>query len=96
MQQNVRTYSLRPKKKVILGFKFCPKKHVILFYLESACTCKNHFIPRVRGSRGGSAPAQEQQAASTQQQAAVRGGSRLQRPQHRATEQAGLVAATHT
>ena len=30
-------YSLRPKKQVTLGFKICPKKHVILPYLESAC-----------------------------------------------------------
>ena len=30
-------YSLRPKKQVTLEFKICPKKHVILPYLESAC-----------------------------------------------------------
>ena len=37
-------YSLRPKNKVILGFKICPKKQVILPYLESAWTCKNQLV----------------------------------------------------
>ena len=36
-------YSLRPKKQVTLGFEICPKKQVILLYLESACACKNQF-----------------------------------------------------
>ena len=36
-----------PKKQVILGFKICPRKQVILLYLESACTCKNHLLPNM-------------------------------------------------
>jgi len=38
-------YYLRLKKQVILGFKFCPKKHIILPYLESAYACKNQSAP---------------------------------------------------
>ena len=40
-------YSLRPKKQVTLGFKICPKKQVILPYLESACACKNQLVPNM-------------------------------------------------
>ena len=40
-------YSLRPKILVILAFKFYPKKHIILLYLESACTCKNQLVPNM-------------------------------------------------
>ena len=38
-------YSLHPKKQVILGFKICPRKQVILPYLESVCACKNQLLP---------------------------------------------------
>jgi len=41
----VATYSFRPKKQVILGFKICPKKQVIFLYLESAYACKNQLVP---------------------------------------------------
>jgi len=40
-------YSLHPKKQVIIGFKICPQKQVILLYLESACTCKNQLVPNM-------------------------------------------------
>ena len=33
-----------PKKQVILAFKFCTEKQVILPYLESAYTCKNQLV----------------------------------------------------
>jgi len=36
-----------PKKQVILEFKICPKKQVILPYLESACACKNQLVPNM-------------------------------------------------
>ena len=47
MQFCQKYYSLRPKKQVILGFKICPKKQVILPYLESACACKNQLVPNM-------------------------------------------------
>ena len=37
-------YSLRPEKQVTLAFKICPKKQVILPYLESASACKNQLV----------------------------------------------------
>jgi len=35
------------KKYIILGFKFYPKKQVILSYLESTCACKNQLVPNM-------------------------------------------------
>ena len=46
------TYSLRPKKQVILGFKICPNKHVILPYLESVYACKNQLVPNMGSKQG--------------------------------------------
>jgi len=44
----VQTYSLGPKKQVLLGFNIYPKKQVILpYYLESACACKNQSVPNM-------------------------------------------------
>ena len=52
MQFCQKYYSLRPKKQVILGFKICPKKQVILPYLESACACKNQLVPNMDNIQG--------------------------------------------
>ena len=41
-----------PKKLVILEFKICPKKQVILPYLESACACKNQLVPNMDNKQG--------------------------------------------
>ena len=40
------------KKQAILGFKICPKKQVILLYLESACTCKNQLLLNMDNKQG--------------------------------------------
>ena len=42
-----KSYSLRPKKQVILGFKIYPKKQVTLPYLENACAYKNQLLPNM-------------------------------------------------
>jgi len=36
-----------PKKQVILGFKICPRKQVMLPSFESACACKNQLVPNM-------------------------------------------------
>ena len=41
---HIDAYSLHPQKKVILGFKICPKKQVILLNLESAYAYKNQLV----------------------------------------------------
>ena len=36
-----------PRKQVILGLKICPRKQVILLYIESAFACKNQLLPNM-------------------------------------------------
>ena len=40
------------KKQVILEFKICPKKQVILPYLESARACKNKLESNMANNSG--------------------------------------------